>query len=340
MILGNYTDEKLRGMLFDIIRADREVRRKECIERCLARTDFPKDMLGNLSPGSPVVAAKSRIGAVLSQAISAGSICEDGAGYLVLTQEAELAPQKDAVEAFLLSLMKAGTTGKTKLFEKAEANFCKPGAPKREKNQLRSMAGQVLAELEQQGHIRHTTRGYCLADDRGYPNTELGGILREARSGGNLQKHFLNAIHTKGGEWFESYAVRLFREYFLHAGKTVDSGEVTGGSNDGGIDGIIHTTDFLGYRETILMQMKNRHAVMTAKDVREFYGAVCAENGSRGVFVTISSFHPEAQKLLDKVDNLTGVDGSKLFEMAKTCRMGLTETDGVFALDDKLFLET
>ena len=340
MILGNYTDEKLRGMLFDLIRADSELRRKECIERCLAQTDFPKQMLRELSPGSPAVAAKSRIGAVLSQAISAGSICEDGAGYLVLTQEAELAPQKDALEDFLLSLLQTGTVGKAKFFEKAEQKFCKPNASKRERNQLRTAAGQVVSELEQQGHILHTTRGYCLADDRGYPNTELGGILREAHRGGNLQKCFLDAIHTKGGEWFESYAVRLFREYFLHAGKTVDSGEVTGGSNDGGIDGIIHTTDFLGYRETILMQMKNRRAVMTAKDVREFYGAVCAENGSRGVFVTISSFHSEAQKLLDKVDNLTGVDGSKLFEMAKTCRMGLTEKNGTFSLDERLFLDT
>ena len=113
-----------------------------------------------------------------------------------------------------------------------------------------------------------------------------------------------------------------------------------GGSDDGGIDGMIHTTDDLGYRETILMQMKNRHAVMTAKDVREFYGAVCAENGSRGIFITLSSFHPEAQKLLDKVDNLTGVNGDKLFEIAKRCRLGLVEKDGRLCIDEELLLNT
>lgn len=103
---------------------------------------------------------------------------------------------------------------------------------------------------------------------------------------------------------------------------------------------MIHTTDDLGYRETILMQMKNRHAVMTAKDVREFYGAVCAENGSRGIFITLSSFHPGAQKLLDKVDNLTGVNGDKLFEIAKRCRLGLVEKDGRLCIDEELLLNT
>ena len=155
-------------------------------------------------------------------------------------------------------------------------------------------------------------------------------------------KHLLPraCIHTKGGEWFESYCVRLLRAYYLSEGKLVDEGFVTGGSDDGGIDGVIHTTDDLGYRETVLMQMKNRHAVMTAKDVREFYGAVCAENGSRGIFITLSSFHPEAQKLLDKVDNLTGVNGDKLFEIARRCKLGLLEKSGRLCIDEALLLNT
>ena len=134
--------------------------------------------------------------------------------------------------------------------------------------------------------------------------------------------------------------MRLLRAYYLSEGKLVDEGFVTGGSDDGGIDGVIHTTDDLGYRETVLMQMKNRHAVMTAKDVREFYGAVCAENGSRGIFITLSSFHPEAQKLLDKVDNLTGVNGEKLFEIARRCKLGLLEKSGRLCIDEALLLNT
>ena len=161
-----------------------------------------------------------------------------------------------------------------------------------------------------------------------------------AGNAGGLSGNGAWRLAQAGGEWFESYCVRLLREYYLSEGKTVDEGFVTGGSDDGGIDGMIHTTDDLGYRETILMQMKNRHAVMTAKDVREFYGAVCAENGSRGIFITLSRFHPEAQKLLDKVDNLTGVNGDKLFEIVKRCRLGLVEKDGRLCIDEELLLNT
>ena len=65
-----------------------------------------------------------------------------------------------------------------------------------------------------------------------------------------------------------------------------------------------------------------------------------SEKVARGIFITLSSFHPEAQKLLDKVDNLTGVNGDKLFEIAKRCRLGLGEKDGRLCIDEELLLNT
>lgn len=69
-----------------------------------------------------------------------------------------------------------------------------------------------------------------------------------------------------------------------------------------------------------------------------FTARLCAETARAGIFITLSSFHPDAQKLLDKVDNLTGMDGDKLFEIAKKCRYGLTEQDGRWRIDDALLL--
>jgi len=66
--------------------------------------------------------------------------------------------------------------------------------------------------------------------------------------------------------------------------------------------------------------------------------AVCAEQGSRGLYVTISSFHPEAQKLIDKVDNLIGIDGHRIFLIAKKCRYGLKFEKGQLKIDEELFL--
>ena len=57
---------------------------------------------------------------------------------------------------------------------------------------------------------RHGSRPGAPGD---YPATELGGYLRQAAEGGDLKRCFLEAIHTKGGEWFESYCVRLLRAW-------------------------------------------------------------------------------------------------------------------------------
>ena len=86
------------------------------------------------------------------------------------------------------------------------------------------------------------------------------------------------------------------------------------------------------------MQMKNRNATVTPKDVREFYGAVCAEQGTRGLYVAISRFHIEAQRLIDKVDNLIGIDGKRIYEMAKQCGYGLIVEGDKVSIDESFFL--
>ena len=59
------------------------------------------------------------------------------------------------------------------------------------------------------------------------------------------------------------------------------------------------------------------------------------------VYAPFGDFDPAlAQKLLDKVDNLTGVNGDKLFEIAKRCRLGLVEKDGRLCIDEELLLNT
>ena len=76
------------------------------------------------------------------------------------------------------------------------------------------------------------------------------------------------------------------------------------------------------------------------KGCAQFYGAVCAENGSRGIFITLSSFHPEAQKLLDKVDNPTGVNGDKLLKSRSAAGWGWWKKDGRLCIDEELLLNT
>ena len=336
------TDEQLQELLLRELSRCGKLRRKQLIEAGVAALGLEMGQDADLSPGAPLAMTKSRLGMVLTSLIHAGSIREDEAGFLHLEQARDLEFAPAAIRQFITeTLRERRVIGKQELYSLAERCFGTDKTPgKQDDNALRSVMGRCLAEMEKERNVVRTSRGFRLGAPGDYPATELGGFLRQAAEGGDLKRCFLEAVHTKGGEWFESYCVKLLRAYYLSEGKTVDEGFVTGGSDDGGIDGVIHTTDDLGYRETILMQMKNRHAVMTAKDVREFYGAVCAENGSRGIFITLSSFHPDAQRLLDKVDNLTGVDGAKLFEIAQKCACGLREENGRWHIDDALFLRT
>ena len=334
------SDEQIRLILFDCLSAAPEIRRKQLIEAVIAKISFTAAQLENTAPGSELVSAKSRIGMILSSAMKSRYILEDELGYLSLNTAEINYISKYQCRDYVVSVLEGGKAyTKQELFRMAEEHFCNCELSPEEKDlQLRSVLGQVIARLEEEAHICRCGDKYSLAHDLRYPSTELGCYLREAALGGSVEKCFLKSVHTMGGEWFELYAVELMEKYFKKCGKTIISASVSGGSNDGGIDGIINTRDWLGYRELILMQMKNRNSIVTPKDVREFYGAVCAEQGSRGLYVTISSFHPEAQKLIDKVDNLIGIDGHRIFLIAKKCRYGLVFKSGKVSIDEELFL--
>jgi hypothetical protein len=336
------SDEQIMGMIFDQLYAAPEIRRKDLIERCVAQLGFTQSQLGDKGTNAPVIRAKSRIGMVLSACIKSGYIVESEVGRLLLIGTGKHIISREKGRDYVIALLeREGCLSKQRIFQQAERDFGTDRTPdKKDDNDLRAVLGKVLLRLEDEKHIVKTRSGYRLSLETGYPNTEMGSCLREAAYGGDLKECFLRAIHIKGGEWFEVYCVNLLDSYYRNSGKILVDATVTGGSDDGGIDGVIRTEDWLGYRETVLMQMKNRNSIISSKDVREFYGAVCAEHGSRGVFITISQFHREAQKLLDKVDNLIGIDGDKLFKIACQCEIGIISKDGEPALDEKMFLDT
>ena len=336
-----WTKEEMRQALLSQL-SHGALRRKKLLESTLKSLGMSPEEIADTRLDSDSLQQKIALGALLTEMIHDEQLTEDGLGYIVPNEEGSVWFDADEVRQYITEqVTKSAPIGKRQLFLLAEQHFgTDKTASARDDNALHSAIGRILTELEREGHIRKTQRGYLPVGLDAYPATELGGWLRKAAGGGNLKQCFLEAVHTKGGEWFEYFCVRLLTAYYVGVGKTVSESSVTGGSNDGGIDGIIRTTDDLGYRETILMQMKNRHAVMTPKDIREFYGAVCAEHGSRGIFITLSSFHIEAQRFMDRIDNLTGIDGNRLFLIAEQYNMGLKKKDGKTVIDDDFFLES
>ena len=153
-----------------------------------------------------------------------------------------------------------------------------------------------------------------------------------------FKKKYLTSIHELGGDFFEKFLANLLEKYFNETRRDVIESKINGGINDGGIDIIMKTEDELGFVETIMIQAKNRLSTkVTEKEMREFYGAVNAYKGTRGIFVTTSSFCSTAKKFIESLDNCVGIDGNKLFEIAKSISYGMHISKLGYKLDNMIF---
>ena len=194
-------------------------------------------------------------------------------------------------------------------------------------NQLFTFIGQILKRLVDEKMLEFDGSRYRILPAR-------AAELKNRKEVLSLKADFLALLHSKGGEFFEHYFMNLLEKYLIRCGKTVTESYVTGGSADGGIDGIAKTIDSLGFRETIMVQTKNRNDIAVETDIRGFYGAVCAAQGSRGIYAISSDFHPVAKEFLDSIDNCVGVNGDKIFAMATDTSYGIIR-DGTKLMIDK-----
>ena len=153
------------------------------------------------------------------------------------------------------------------------------------------------------------------------------------------------------GEYFEYYSVYLLERYSLKSGRRLESLRISGGKNDGGIDGEIELTDRFGFRETIYIQAKNWDPTKGVAEkwmigetlIQQFVGAATCRQSKdgkrncRGIFMTTSSFTKEAKDILSVLgEKFVGYDGDEVFETAKECSFGLIQVNGAWQLDEKL----
>ncbi len=237
----------------------------------------------------------------------------------------------------------------------AAENVAKPSV-KNEKDQGQGRGNRENAKSETRAAIQPAAQAQSTATNgsRGARNGQRTPRVTEkyAQSADDkLKEEFLKRLRSLSGEYFEYYSVYLLERYSLKSGRRLEGLRISGGKNDGGIDGEIELTDRFGFRETIYIQAKNWDPTKGLAEkwmigetlIQQFVGAAtcrqskdCKRN-CRGIFVTTSTFTKEAKEVLSVLgEKFIGYDGNDVYETAKECGFGLIQVNGVWQLDEKL----
>lgn len=269
------------------------------------------------------------IGSVVSEMRSDGVILYDNNKYSA-GSPSPLAYKMEKCEKDILDIL--GTGPKTKpqmrahlqrLYKTSET------ASNADDKLLFDRMGQILRRMISERKIELYEGKYRMLEETRASMQDIGAMLE-------LKAAFISRLHSKGGEFFEHYIMTLLKLHQQKRGKNVIECRTTGGSADGGIDGILKTVDDLGFKETTMIQAKNRTDLTAETTVRGFYGAVCALGGSRGILATTSDLHPSAKIFLSNIDNCVALIGEDIFRMACDCLYGIKKKNGHLIIDKKI----
>lgn len=304
--------------------------RRELVEKAISSLCPEEAKLCGKELGSAYTRLRSSVGIVINDMEKKGIIEMTSGGKYVRKTDKAIAIKMDECEEEILKLVSSAPRTKVEIREYLTDFFGTDTTPSaRDDNQLFTYIGQILKSLVNDGSFTVNGGTYSVAPKKYAYIKNKAEML-------DLKAAFLSRVHSHGGEFFEYYFLKLVEKYLLRFGKTIIESYVTGGADDGGIDGVIRTRDALGFVETIMIQTKNRTDTMNETDVRGFLGAVYAKRGSRGIFATIADFHPMAIRLIDSVDELVGIDGAKVFSMACDTSYGIKREGERLVIDDEI----
>ncbi len=308
----------------------KQMGRKELIASLLERSSLSAEEMEDNSLNGAKNVYRSRAGEIVSEMLSAGMIEESSGGLYALKYDKPAVIRAESCEREILRLISKAPITKQQINRTLASIFGTDKTPtKRDDGRLTEFINRTLKRLTQASVISYDGTCYSLSPSAVARADDISELM-------NLKGEFLNRIHAKGGEFFERYFMNLLTVYLKKHGKLIKDCYTTGGVNDGGIDGIVRTIDSLGFRETVMVQTKNRSIMVTETDIRGFYGAVCASRGTRGIYATTSVFHQGAATFLNAIDECIGIDGDKLFAMAVECLYGISRVSGKLKIDHKV----
>ncbi len=332
MITSN-EKETIKTEVSSYLSSKKSATRFEIINAVLNVMGFPDSERHNYINSSKCNAIQSYAGSVLTDKYINGEITVINGCYTLAKEEAVVVQENQCKNAILNFLKKQPYT-KHDLYTALQKHFQTDKTKiVDDDNALKSLAGNLLNGLVTAQKVIFEDGKYYLASQatkKTYPKLSMD---EEA-----FEKLFLERLYSCGGRFFEKFVANLLEKYFIFTGRDVLNCEVIGGADDGGIDVIIDTIEELGFTERIMIQAKCRKNIqVTEKEVREFYGALNAKGGSRGIFITTSTFHSCAEKLLLSISNCVGINGKKLFTLVKQTAYGIIMNKDGFLFDETVF---
>lgn len=205
-------------------------------------------------------------------------------------------------------------------------------------------------ELENKGLLGNPRRGYYKIVDSSSTQDSLGQpesrestlVVRETieEKAGYLHQQLaielLEKIMGCSDKFFEQLVVQLMQK--MGYGR-LGTGYVTGGSGDGGIDGIIEE-DKLGLEKIGLQAKRNKQEnKISDPAVTHFIGSMRCKNIRKGVFITTSEFTSPARETA-LANHVKLIDGNQLAQLMIEYDVGVnTESTWILKQIDEGFLD-
>lgn len=142
---------------------------------------------------------------------------------------------------------------------------------------------------------------------------------RELRSA--LAAELLDRVREQSWQFFEDLVLDVLRA--TGYGGPRGAIEPLGASGDQGVDGVIRE-DALGL-DLIYVQAKFWTNTVGRPEIQRFYGALHGQRATKGIFITTSSFSPEAREYAEGVTpRVILIDGSQLADLMIEHGVGVT----------------
>ena len=283
-----------------------------------------------LAAGSKECSTRGAVGSIINEMIDSGLLKKEENDKLTLITTRPILIRIERCEREIIKALTESPKTKRELKALLDSVFgANITSSQRDNDTISAHLDQVLKKLILRGAIIAENGVYSVCPKIAANPNRTNEIIA-------LKADFLSKLHTKGGEFFEGYFMTLLSKFYTKQKKKILECYVTGGSADGGIDGVMVTEDALGFKETTMVQTKNRIEIATETDVRGFYGAVCAKKGTRGIYAISSDFHQGAKDFLSSLDDCVGVNGDIIFKMAAECLHGLKKIGNNLTVDSNL----